>query len=82
VQRREIGVVAIALGVIAVLLALLADPLGIGGNEDAFGWKQVVLLVVGLVIAASGVVAILGPGARRRDARRPTSEGGPEPSAD
>jgi uncharacterized membrane protein len=81
-QRREIGVMAIALGVIAVLLALLADPLGIGGNEDTFGWKQVVLLVVGLVIAATGVVAILWPGAARREAGRAASEGGREPSAD
>lgn len=74
-QVKRIGVVAIALGVIAVLLALLADTLGIGGGEDEFGWKQVTLLVVGAVVAAAGVLAVVrGPGDARRDTTGPPSE--------
>ncbi len=42
--RRQLGVLLGAVGIVAVLVAVLADPLGIGGAEDAFGWKQVVLL--------------------------------------
>jgi NADH:ubiquinone oxidoreductase subunit 6 (subunit J) len=59
VQRRQIGAVAVVVGAIAVLVALLADTLGIGGNEDTFGWKQVMLLAVGLVVAAGGLLAIM-----------------------
>ena len=57
-ERRQIGAIAIAVGVAAMLLAVLADPLGIGGTEGKFGWKQVILLVGGLLIAAYGLVAL------------------------
>jgi hypothetical protein len=74
-QSRQIGSLAIALGAIAVLLALFADTFGIGGEGDAFGWKQVMLLVVGVAIAAAGVVAVLrGTGEERRDTTGPPSE--------
>ena len=74
-QLKQIGVLAIALGTIAVLVSLLADTLGIGGNEEEFGWKQVTLLVIGVVIAAAGVVAVVrGPGDERRDTTGPPSE--------
>ena len=48
-------------GVVAALIAALADPVGIGG-EAAFGWKQGVLLAIGiLLIIAGGVIALLSP---------------------
>jgi hypothetical protein len=76
-QWRQIGALAVVLGVIAILLALLADTLGIGGNEDSFGWKQVTLLVVGVVVAAGGVLAIMrAPGEQRGE-----SVGSPPESA-
>lgn len=59
-QQRQIGTVAIVVGVVAALVALLADPVGIGGEEDTFGWKQVVLLVGGLLVAGAGVLAVVG----------------------
>jgi predicted MFS family arabinose efflux permease len=55
---RQIGIVVVLVGVVAALSAALADPLGIGGSDD-FGWKQEVLLAVGiLLIIAGGVVAL------------------------
>lgn len=73
-QLKQIGALAIALGAIAVLLSLLADTLGIGGNEEEFGWKQLTLLAVGVVVAAAGVVAVVrGPGDERRDSTGPLS---------
>ncbi len=48
------GYAAIAFGALAVLVAVLADPLGIGGNEG-FGWKQGALLAVGVLVALGGV---------------------------
>jgi uncharacterized membrane protein len=51
----QIGWMSIVLGVIAVVLAVLADPLGIGGS-GSFGWKQVLLLVVGLTLVVVGAL--------------------------
>jgi predicted MFS family arabinose efflux permease len=57
-SRRQIGIVVVLVGVVAALIAALADPLGIGGS-DAFGWKQGVLLSIGiLLIIAGGAVAL------------------------
>ncbi len=74
-QLKQIGAVGIALGAIAMLLSLLTDPLGLGGNEEGFGWKQVTLLVVGAVVASVGVVAIVrAPKEDPRDTTAPPSE--------
>jgi hypothetical protein len=60
----QVGWGLVVLGVIAVLLAALADPLGIG--TGGFGWKQILLLVVGVVLLVAGAVL----------ARRAASTGG------
>jgi hypothetical protein len=65
-RREQTGFVVVGAGVIAVLLAILADPIGIGG-ADGFGWKQIVLLVVGVILAILGAVAV----------SRTTPSGGP-----
>jgi hypothetical protein len=59
----------LVVGVAAALLGALANPLGIG--HTGFGWKQVVLLVVGIVLAAVGAAVIF---------RAPSS--GAEPGTD
>jgi hypothetical protein len=63
---------AIAFGVLAMLVAILADPLGIGGNEG-FGWKQGFPLSVGVSVALGGVGVMRGwfAGLRRKRGRRP-----------
>ncbi len=62
-SRRYIGVLIGAVGIVAVLFALLADPLGIGGTEGSFGWKQGVLLGLGVVLLIAGAVtALRSPG--------------------
>jgi hypothetical protein len=59
-SARQAGLVLVVLGAAAALLALLANPLGIG--HSGFGWHQVLLLVVGIVLALVGVgVALRGP---------------------
>jgi hypothetical protein len=61
-SRRQIGMVVALVGVVAALIAVLADPLGIGGDEDTFGWKQVVLLAIGIVLViAGGFMALRAP---------------------
>jgi hypothetical protein len=51
----------VLVGVVAALIAALADPLGIGGSSG-FGWTQGVLLAVGiLLILAGGVMVLRSP---------------------
>jgi hypothetical protein len=59
-SRRQIGIVVVLVGVVAALIAALANPLGIG--HTGFGWKQGVLLAVGvLLIIGGGVIALRSP---------------------
>ena len=74
-DRRALGVLAVVLGILAVLLALLADTVGIGAKEQTFGWKQVLLLLVGVALAIGGLVAVFRPpGEGRGPAPGPPSE--------
>lgn len=54
-SRKSLGAAVTAIGVIVVAIAALADQIGIG-NEDAFGWKQIAGVVVGAVVAVSGII--------------------------
>lgn len=55
-SRRSLGFVVAAVGVIVVVVAAFADPIGVGGAEDTFGWKQIVGVVIGAVVAVGGIV--------------------------
>jgi hypothetical protein len=52
-NSKRVGYAAIAFGVLVALVAVLADPLGIGG-DPAIGWKQGFLLSVGVSVALGG----------------------------
>jgi hypothetical protein len=53
--------VLVLVGVVAALLGALANTLGIG--HAGFGWKQGVLLAIGvLLIIGGGVLAFRSPG--------------------
>ena len=70
-SRRSVGSAVIAIGVIVVAVAALADPFGIGGS-DTFGWKQIVGVVVGVAVIAAGYIAATleekpAPGSDRED---------------
>ena len=58
-ERRNIALAVIVVGVAMALLALLADALGIGNG--GFGWHRGALLAVGVVVALCGVVYLLRP---------------------
>jgi hypothetical protein len=55
VARSRTGIYVAGLGLLAVLLALLANPLGI--SSGGFGTKHVLVLVVGIVLIVGGLVA-------------------------
>ncbi len=53
----------LAIGLLAILLALLADEIGIGG-QPGFNWKQAILLAVGVAVALFGGAIVTGIGGR------------------
>jgi hypothetical protein len=59
-NRRGISLLAAAAGLGLVLLSVLADSLGVGG-EPGFGWKQGIGVAVGGVLLV-GAVAFLAIG--------------------
>ena len=58
-SAKRVGYAAIAFGVLAALVAVLADPLGIGG-APGFGWKQGFLLSLGVSVGLGGVGVMRG----------------------
>ena len=68
-ERRSVALALIALGVVMVLIALLADALGIG--EAGFGWRRGALLAAGVVVAGAGVAYLMMPAREDRTATPP-----------
>jgi hypothetical protein len=56
---REAGWLAIAAGVVMVLVAALADVLEYGPGGDEFGPGQILVTIVGVALAAYGVWRLL-----------------------
>ena len=54
-QPRSFGLALAAVGIVVVAVAALADQIGLG-ESDALGWKQILGVVVGVVIAVAGSV--------------------------
>ena len=46
--------VVIGIGALLILIALFADPLGLGGHSG-FGWRQALGLVIGAVAILAGL---------------------------
>jgi hypothetical protein len=67
-ERRNVALLVIATGVVMVLIALLADVLGIGA--EGFGWRRGALLAVGIVVVLAGVARHMTPA--REDGTAPT----------
>ena len=62
-KRKPLGTASVVIGVLAILLALLADEIGVGG-QPGFNWKQGLLLAVGVAVALFGLAIMTGIGAR------------------
>jgi hypothetical protein len=60
-----VGATAVILGSLAALAAVLANPLGIG--HGGFGWRQFLLLSVGIIVTSGGAVAVLRPSSVQPD---------------
>jgi hypothetical protein len=60
-STRVASLVLIALGALLMVGSVFADPLGLSGGGDGFGWKQLIAAIVGLVVLLSGVAWFLRP---------------------
>jgi hypothetical protein len=70
--RKLAGWGIVAIGVIVAAVGALADQIGLGGEgPDEFGGRQVAAVIVGLIIAAAGLVLALWPSGPRE----PTTAG-------
>ena len=58
---RTLAVSLLVAGVLLFLLSLTADTTGIG-EGTAVGWKQITGAVIGVVIAAIGMIRLRGSG--------------------
>ena len=58
-SRKQTGMVVVLVGIVAALIGALANPLGIG--HAGFGWKQGVLLAIGILLIIGGGVMALRP---------------------
>ena len=56
-SKKTVGVTLLVVGVLLFLISAAADPLGIGGSPG-IGIKQVAGIVVGVVLAAIGMVRL------------------------
>lgn len=57
---RTTAVLLTLVGVIIMLVAVFADSLGIGGGRG-FGWKQLIVAILGLVMVLIGIAWFLQP---------------------
>lgn len=54
------GVLVATAGLAILLVSALADPIGIGG-DPGFGWKQMIGVGVGVVVAIGGAWLAMRP---------------------
>jgi hypothetical protein len=55
VAQSRAGIYVAGLGVLAILVALLANPLGL--SSGGFGTKHILVLLVGIALVIGGLVA-------------------------
>jgi len=65
-KRKPLGAASVVIGVLAILLALLADEIGVGG-QPGFNWKQALLLAAGVAVTLFGIALLTGIGRRAVD---------------
>ena len=52
-NKKNLGIALLVVGVVVLLLSLIADMIGIGG-APGFGTKQILGTITGVVVAAVG----------------------------
>ena len=86
IGERPLGIVIAVVGAIGTLIAVFADPLGIG-EGNVFGWLQITGTVLGALVTLCGLAMVMewipyparGTRADTTTTSRPTTAGGPPP---
>ena len=52
-NKKTMGIALIVIGAIMLIVSLAADAIGLGG-APGFGWKQIIGVIAGVVVAAIG----------------------------
>lgn len=55
-QGRILALIFIVVGLLLGLVSAFADQVGLGAVSSGFGWKQLLGLVVGVILAVVGIV--------------------------
>lgn len=63
-KNKTLGLVLLILGVLMIALDLLIEPLQLGGG-GGFGWKQIALLVAGIVAVGAGFLLSFPRGTKK-----------------
>ena len=74
---NRLGPALIGIGLVVALVCGFADPIGIGGQLDDFGWKQIAGLSVGTALIGAGIASVLsetGGLTRGFEAHGPTND--------
>ena len=53
-DRKRVGGIVVAVGVVLLVISALAEPIGLG-DGGGFGWKQVTGVIIGAAVAVFGL---------------------------
>ena len=55
-NKKTLGIVLIVVAVLVIAVDVLAAPLHLPYVYDGFGWKKIIVLVLGLAVLGAGIV--------------------------
>jgi hypothetical protein len=58
-STKIVGIAIILVGIIALIISFLADVIGIGGQINVFGYKQIIGIAVGAVALVVGLILLV-----------------------
>jgi predicted phage tail protein len=58
---RPLALAVVVLGAALIVVSLFADPLGVSGGGEGFGFKQLIAVIAGLVMVFGGIGWLLWP---------------------
>jgi hypothetical protein len=84
IEERPLGIIIALVGAVGTLIAVFADPLGIGEGH-VFGWLQITGTILGALVTLCGIAMAMEwvpyPARRSRgtttSASQPSTAGGP-----
>ena len=81
IDERPLGIVIAVVGAIGTLIAVFADPLGIGEGH-VFGWLQITGTILGALVTLCGLAMVMEwiPYPARREGADATSASQPTPT--